>query len=122
MNLNYIYVFATLLLTVYGQLIVKWRVGEAGHFPATTSERISWLLGLVLDPWVISAFIGAFLAALSWMAALTKFELSRAYPFMALSFILVLILSGVFFNEPVTGAKVAGIALITAGLVVGTAL
>jgi multidrug transporter EmrE-like cation transporter len=122
MNFNYIYVFATLLLTVYGQLIVKWRVGEAGHFPANTSERISWLLGLVLDPWVISAFIGAFVAALSWMAALTKFELSRAYPFMALSFILVLFLSGVFFDEPVTGAKVAGIALITVGLVVGTAL
>jgi drug/metabolite transporter (DMT)-like permease len=103
-------------------LIVRWRVGEAGHFPATTSERVTFLLRLVIDPWVISALLGAFVAALSWMAALTKFELSRAYPFMALSFVLVLLLSGFFFDEPVTVAKVAGVALITAGLVVGTAL
>jgi multidrug transporter EmrE-like cation transporter len=122
MNLNYLYVFATLLLTVYGQLIVKWRVGEAGHFPATNSERVTFLLRLVLDPWVMSAFVGAFVAALSWMAALTKFELSRAYPFMALSFVLVLFLSGVFFDEPITLAKVAGIVLITVGLLVGTSL
>jgi multidrug transporter EmrE-like cation transporter len=56
------------------------------------------------------------------MAAMTKFQLSHAYPYMALSFALVLVLSAIFFNEPITATKVAGIALITAGIVVGSAL
>src|SRR3954468_8472724 len=71
MNFNYVYVAATLLLTVYGQGIVKWRVGEAGVFPAGTRDRVSFLARLVLDPWVLSAFAAAFLAAVSWMAAMT---------------------------------------------------
>jgi multidrug transporter EmrE-like cation transporter len=62
----------------------------------------------------------AFLAALSWMAAMTRLSLSRTYPFVGLFFILVLSLSAVFFDEALTVAKVAGIGLIVAGLVVGS--
>lgn len=120
--MSYVYVAATIVLTVYGQLIVKWQVGEAGAFPATTADRIGFLMRLVLNPWVLSAFAAAFIAALSWMAAMTKLQLSHAYPFMALSFVAVLLFSGVFFDEPVTVAKLAGVALIVGGIVVGSAL
>ena len=122
MNLNYVYIAATLGCTVYGQLILKWQVGDAGPIPASAPDRISYLVNLVLNPWVLSALAGGFLAALSWMAALTKFELSHAYPFMALSFAFVLVLSAAFFSEPITAAKVAGVMLIGAGVVVGSAL
>ena len=33
---------------------------------------------------------------------MTKFQLSYAYPFMSLAFVLVMFLSAFFFNEPVT--------------------
>ena len=122
MNFNYVYIAATLGFTVYGQLILKWQVGNAGAIPASTPDRISYLVNLVLNPWVLSALVGGFLAALSWMAALTKFELSHAYPFMALSFAFVLVLSAAFFSEPVTAAKIAGVVLIGAGVIVGSAL
>jgi multidrug transporter EmrE-like cation transporter len=118
--MSWIYVGATVLLTVYGQLIVKWQVGEAGAFPASTSGKIEFLVRLLLNPWMISVLVAAFIAALSWMAAMTKLELSRAYPFVALSFVLVLIGSAVFFDESLSVAKVAGIALILLGLVVGS--
>jgi multidrug transporter EmrE-like cation transporter len=110
----------TIGLTVYGQLVVKWQVLEAGEFPAAMSDRFEFLLRLVTNPWVISVFIAAALAAVSWMAAMTRLELSAAYPFVAITFALVLILSGVFFDEAVTPAKTAGVGLIILGLVVGT--
>ena len=50
---------------------------------------------------------------------MTKFDLSYAYPFMSLSFVLVLILSALFFHEPVSMAKVLGVMLIMAGIAVG---
>jgi drug/metabolite transporter (DMT)-like permease len=68
--------------------------------------------------WVLSAFAAAFLASLCWMAAMTKFDLSFAYPFMSLSFVLVLVFSGLFFHEPVNMAKLAGIGLIVLGIAV----
>ena len=67
----------------------------------------------------MSSLAGAFIASLCWMAAMTKFELSYAYPFTSLSFILVLILSGLFFHEPITIYKIIGSVLIVSGIIVG---
>lgn len=53
-------------------------------------------------PFIISGFAAAFIAALCWMAAMTKFDLSYAYPFMSIPFIFVLFLSAFFFQEPIT--------------------
>lgn len=118
--MNYLYLFTTICFTVYGQLIIKWQVSSAGALPAAQPEKILFLLKLLVNPWIISAFVAAFIAALSWMAAMTKFEISYAYPFISLSFILVLVLSGIFFDEAVTTYKVLGLALIVAGIFVGS--
>lgn len=112
------YILLTILFTVYGQMIVKWQVLKAGQLPAATANKILFILHLVMNPWIISSFFAAFLAAASWMAAMTKFELSYAYPFMSLAFVIVLLLSNVFFQEAVTTPKVIGIVLIVAGIVV----
>src|SRR5262245_3223125 len=104
--MSYVYVAATIALSVYGQLIVKWQVNHAGHLPVSLADRVSFLLRLLTNPWILSALAAGFLAALSWMAALSKLELSHAYPFMALSFVFVLLLSGLFFGEAVTTAKI----------------
>jgi multidrug transporter EmrE-like cation transporter len=54
------------------------------------------------------------------MAAMTKLDLSHAYPFTSLAFVLVTAASALFFNEPVTGPKIAGIALICIGIAIGS--
>ena len=110
----------TVILTVYGQIIIKWQAVEAGPFPIELSDKLWFLFKLVINPWIISAFIAAFLAALTWMAAMTKFDISHAYPFMSLAFILVLILSGIFFNEPITSMKIIGIFFIVTGIVISS--
>ncbi|HEX3692608.1 MAG TPA: EamA family transporter [Solirubrobacteraceae bacterium] len=116
------YVASTIALTTYGQIVVKWQVLRQGHLPAGVHGKATFIASLLLNPWVLSALAGGFVAALAWMAALSKLEIGRAYPFMALSFVAVLALSAIFFGENVTSAKVAGIALVVAGLVVGNAL
>jgi drug/metabolite transporter (DMT)-like permease len=113
---RYLYVGLTILLTVYGQLVIKWQVSKAGGLPAETGAKLGFLLHLLLNPWVLSGFAAAFLAALAWMAALTRFNLSFAYPFMSLSFVLVIVLSAVLFREPLTIHRLAGMSLIVLGL------
>jgi multidrug transporter EmrE-like cation transporter len=75
---------------------------------------------MISDPYVIAGFAAAFIASLSWMMALTKLELSRAYPLMSISFVAVLLLSGCIFSEQITLAKGAGVTLIVAGVIVST--
>lgn len=118
--MGYVWIAATVVLTVYGQLVFKWQVDEAGEFPDGTGARAGYVLDFLVDPWVISVAITTVLAGVAWALTLTRLELSHAYPFMSLSFVLVLIFSVLLFNEALTTGKTIGIALIGAGLYVAS--
>ncbi len=118
--MNHIYILMTILLTVYGQLIIKWQVSLAGAMPIETTEKIWFIIRLLLNPWIITGFASAFLAAISWMGAMSKFPISYAYPFMSLAFVLVLILSNIFFKEPITMGKSIGMGFIVLGIIWGS--
>ena len=117
---DYSFIFGTVIFTVYGQLIVKWQVAQAGALPNALPERLLFLGRLILNPWVLSGMAAGFVAMLCWLSAMTKFELSYAYPFMSLAFVFVLVLSALLFHERVTGAKVFGLAMIVIGIVVAS--
>jgi drug/metabolite transporter (DMT)-like permease len=115
---DYFYILATIGFTVYGQLILKWRISKFGPLPVDAFEKFKFVISLLFDPAIFSGFAAAFLASLAWMAAMTKFDLSHAYPFMSLNFVVVLFLSGWLLSEPMTLQKVFGVALIVLGTVV----
>ena len=115
---DYLYIAATIGFTVYGQLILKWRVGFYGQMPIEALAKLKFVFGVLLDPWIISGLAAAFLASLAWIAAMTKFELSHAYPFMSLNFVVVLLLSGWLLSEPMTLQRALGVGLIVLGTIV----
>ena len=107
----------TILLTVYGQLVLKWQVGLHGQLLAPPLRPLNLML-LLLKPWVLSAFVAAFGASLCWMAAINKLPISRAYPYMAINFFLVALFAVVLFHERLDVYKVAGTAIIMLGVIV----
>lgn len=113
----YFFILLTILLTAYGQLMLKWQVSLHPQV-LTTPLSFSALASLLLKPWVISAFCAAFCASVFWMAALTKLPLSKAYPFTALSLPLVAVSATLFFREHMDTYKICGTALIMLGVVV----
>ena len=116
--ISYVYVLLTIVFTVYGQIMLKARILRAGFVPPTFHEKISFIANLFLDPWILSCFAAAFIASLCWMLAMSRLQLSYAYPFTSLSFVAVLVLSSVFFQEPITLAKIIGLAFIICGIVI----
>ena len=112
------FILVTILLGLYGQVVLKWQVGRAGAVPVDAVGKLGFVLGMLLNPWVLSALAAAFLGMLTWMLALTRLELSYAYPFTSLSFVFILAASVVFFHEPVSTTKVIGMVLIAEGLAV----
>ena len=118
--MNHIYIFLTIFFTVYGQIIIKWQVNSAGALPVGAIEKISFILRLLLNPWILSGLFSAFLASLTWMAAMTKFTLSYAYPFISLTFVLIMLAATILFREPITVPKLFGIIAIVAGVIIGS--
>lgn len=114
--MGYIYIALMLLLTLYGQLVLKWQVAQMG--PAPDGGVVAYVLQLLLSPWVISGLGAAFVASICWMLALTKLELSRAYPFTAAGLVLIFAASAIVFGETLTTGKLVGGGLIVAGICV----
>jgi drug/metabolite transporter (DMT)-like permease len=114
----YLYIFGTLVFTVYGQIILKWRLSQLGSLPEVMSEKLFFLLKALFDPFIFSGFVSAFVASICWMAAMTHFEITKAYPFMSLAPALVFIIGIVFLGETFTIGKVIGLLLILLGIFV----
>jgi len=114
--MGFIYVAITILFTVAGQVLVKWQMSQTSGLPAGLEKKLYFFAKLMLNPWIILVFVLAYLASLSWMAAMTKLPLSYAYPFTSIGVMLVFVIGVVFFKEAVHPVQLVGISLIILGL------
>ena len=113
----YLYIAGTVAFTVYGQIILKWRIGVYGQLPVSPSDKILFLLKALLDPYIFSGLVAAFVASLFWMAAMTKFDVSLAYPLITAGLTLATVfMAVVILSEPISINKVLGVVLIISGV------
>ncbi len=99
-----------------GQLLVKLGMTQAGRAPIDLKELPWFIMRALFLPANFLGLVCAFLAAFSWMAALTKCELAFAYPFTSLSIVLVLALSTWLFGEKLQAQQWLGVATVCVGL------
>lgn len=118
--MGYIYILGTILFTVYGQMILKWRITKLAWTPDVSGllPMVVGYMKFLIDPFILSGFLSAFVASIFWMLAMTKFEITFAYPFMSLSPALVFLLGVLLLGEAFTIGKLLGLIIIVIGIVV----
>jgi multidrug transporter EmrE-like cation transporter len=105
-------------LNAAAQLLLKLATRPLAHFSdfGLQTLRFSMVsLGTSLPFWVGMLCYGTSL--LVWLAALSKAPVSTAYPMLSLGYIVVAAASVLWLGETLSPAKVLGIALICAGVV-----
>ncbi|MEM7286883.1 MAG: EamA family transporter [Actinomycetota bacterium] len=114
--MSILFVLGTVAFTVYGQLIIKHEIDRLDSTPSGVGI-VRFLVQLVFTrPLVLSGLVAAAIASLFWMAALSRLDLSFAYPFMALSFVAVVFLSALWFDESLSITRLLGLLLIVGGV------
>lgn len=98
-----------------GQVLLKKGVLVTGEVTFKSSV-IGELIKLVLSPIVFGGLILYFVSAILWLIALSKTALNYAYPFTALTFVLVMLSSRVIFLENIPTLRYFGIILIILGV------
>ena len=95
-----------------GQILFK---AAALRLPADVpfAER---MLGLAQNGMFVAALALYLVLSILWVWVLTFTPLSRAYPFVALAFVITPILGGMVFGEPISLRLALGIAVIAFGL------
>ena len=71
----------------------------------------------VTNHWLVGGILLHVFALLLWVMALKDASLSYAYPFTALGFALVTLLSWQIFGESISALRLAGVAVIVIGVI-----
>lgn len=112
--------FIGLIVAIFGisavQLLVKHRFNVAHGAVPVDGTVVSYLLKLLVDPWLWLAEITLVVAALLWYFALSRIPLSVAIAFAALVYPLVMVGSMVVLGERVNLVQFFGCALIVGGI------
>lgn len=102
-----------ILLGATGQIALKTGVNLLGEKPA-----VGVVLKSILTPWVFAGFTCYAMSSLLYLMALSRLDLSYAYPLVALSYVIVTFLSWKFLGETVPLLRVAGLAVVCMGVVI----
>jgi drug/metabolite transporter (DMT)-like permease len=103
-------------LTVTGELLLKSGMNRHGELNVSMDTLVSTAVKLFTSPWVLGGFVFVFSGALFWLAVLSRWDLSLAYPLLSISYIIGMAASVLFLGERVTWVRVLGVLVIIVGV------
>jgi multidrug transporter EmrE-like cation transporter len=113
-------VLPIVLLVVYSQLAIKYRVNDPNMQLALSHHGFYKYIAYILDPYILSAYIAGLAGSLIWLFTVARLPLAQAFPiYQGLTFLFVVLGSATLLGEPLNFAKVLGVALILAGVTIG---
>jgi len=115
---NIVLVVFSVLLGSLGQITLKMGADKVGKLDLSPGLLLPELLRVFRTPEMIVGVLLFGVSFVTWIKVLTGSQLSLAYPMLSLGYINVVLLSSLLFNEPITLAKICGIALIITGVLI----
>lgn len=100
---------------VAGQTCLKIGLTQAGGNAA--SDTLFSIVGIILrSPLVMGGLVLYAVGAIAWIAVLRRMDLSYAYPFLALNFVLIVLVGQLVLGETVPWIRWVGIGAICIGI------
>jgi len=114
---NFMIVFSV-LCSSSAQIFLKKGMLDCGcSFSLEMSNIIPLFRALALNPYLIGGVSLHIVALVTWLYVLKHAEVSYAYPFISMGFVLVLLLSYFLFNEDINSVRILGVLFIVAGII-----
>ncbi len=116
MNIAIIYILIAVLGSAVGQIILKKGMSSMGPLTLSADKLLSVLWRMVTNPYVFAGLAIYLCGTVFWLTALSRVDLSYAYPFASLSYILMLVASWLIFRENITTLRLVGTLVIGFGI------
>jgi len=120
---NVLMILFCVMLGSIAQLSLKNGLTAVGRFEADLAgpasivlQLFAFLLRAFKNPFVIFGFLLYGVASLAWIIVVSRVPLSLAYPMIALTYVIVVIMSRVLFHEDVSPMRFASLAVICLGV------
>jgi multidrug transporter EmrE-like cation transporter len=110
------YVLASVFLNVLGQLSIKKGALLKGPLDIQPHHILSTVYHAFSSPFIILGLVLYGISAFFWIIALSRVELSFAYPVLSLGYILIMVLSSWLFQEHLNTLRIMGTLSVVIGL------
>lgn len=112
--MNTVMILASVLLNCLAQLLMRKGMlveGEIG-----LNNFIHHIGSMVVNLWLWGAMFCYAISIILWMSVLSKVEVSYAYPFLSIGYVVASIAGYFFFAESLTPIRIVGILVICIGV------
>jgi multidrug transporter EmrE-like cation transporter len=111
------FILFTVLTNAAAQVCLKYGMIQLGTLNFAGVNPVIKLLQIVFSPFVFIGLCIFVISMASHLFVLSKVELSFAYPFLSLAYVVVAVLAYFLFREDLNAFRIGGIALICVGTV-----
>jgi multidrug transporter EmrE-like cation transporter len=108
----------TVLTNFASQVMLKKGMTKIDKFEVSLSGFMSSATGIIFNGYVILGLLVMVISMASHLVVLSRVEISYAYPFLGLSFVLITLWGYFVLGESVDLWRVSGVLLICAGVAV----
>ena len=113
--MNIVLILLSVLLNCAAQLLIRKGMlieGEVGM-----QNMLSHIGSMITNVWLWGAMLCYALSILLWMSVLSKVEVSYAYPFLSVGYVVSAVAGYALFNENLSPVRIAGIIVICIGVI-----
>jgi multidrug transporter EmrE-like cation transporter len=109
-------IFTGVFLNAVAQLLLKAGTNAVGqfHFSAENIIPVGWQLAT--QPAIIGGMVCYAVSLVVWIMALSRVEVSIAYPMLSVGYVLNAVAAWYFFGEAVSVTRLVGISVIIIGV------
>lgn len=110
-------ILVTVTLSACAQLALKFGVSTPAFQASMDSGGTSVLFAAITSPLIWLGLMIYVVSVAMWLWVLSKVDLSVAYPFVGISFLITLAFGIFLLDEAVSQSRIVGTILITAGCI-----
>ena len=117
-NIAITYILISVLAGAIGQILLKKGMTSTGAVTIAANSIPGTLWRIATNPYVVIGLMIYVCGTVFWLAALSRVDLSYAYPFASLSYVVMLAASWLLFHENITPMRLAGTLIVALGVLV----
>ena len=116
MNIAIVYILISVLGGAIGQILLKTGMSQMGPLTLSVNQLFHILWRMTTNPYVVVGLGVYVMGTVFWLSALSRVDLSYAYPFASLSYIVMLVASILIFKENITLLRLVGTLVVGLGV------
>jgi multidrug transporter EmrE-like cation transporter len=114
--ISFALVLAGVLLNAAAQLLLKAGTNSIGVFAFSAGNLVPVGLKVASNPFIISGLGCYAVSVVVWIMALSRVEVSLAYPMLSVGYVVNAIAAWYLFGEALTAQRMVGIGTIVVGV------